>query len=143
MRKIIGQIREIGNGTSFDGGQGGYEYTVIQVDEQLLQKVKVSQSLDNFLKKARSSSDKVMLWTIYDNKKNRLVGIEFPDGKRYVTGWWQMKPITGMILATIGLALVVPGVVLWGYLLFVGLPMYRSYRSLIDEHSGTIVLDAS
>lgn len=143
MEKTCGHIAVLGNATIFAGGKGGFEYSIVQVNDQLLQNVKVSQALVNFLQIAHGTAEQVTLWTIREHKMRRLVAIELQNGKRYVTSWWQRKPAIAMIVATILLAFVIPGLILWAELLFVSLPMYRDYQSLISEKPGAIVLEDS
>lgn len=143
MEKIFGKITKLGNSTIFAGGRGGIQYSLVQVDDQLLQNVAVSQALDNFLTNAFDAGGEVTLWTIHisKTKMRRLVAIEFQNGKRYVSSWWQGNPYTGMIFATVLLGLVIPGLILWGVILFDTLPQYRSWQSLTTEKPDAIVLE--
>lgn len=98
MKKISGNLTLLGD--SITSG-AMTNYSVIEIGDQVLQKIKVPRGLDNFLTRALSQ---IGVTTIYLNGKV-LLGVTLPDGKTYCYDAKVWK-ITFVIFILVGLPLI-------------------------------------
>jgi hypothetical protein len=74
-------------------------YSVIEIGDQILQKIVVPNSLDNFLSRALAQQGRSKLYL----SRKVLCGVETPDGKVYC---YKAKPISGLIMCIVGIPLI-------------------------------------
>jgi len=95
MQVVEGNLILLGNATI----QGKItNYSVIEIGDRILQKVRVPRSLDNFLSRALQQNGST---TLYLNGKI-LCGVRTPEGKIYC---YKASPIAGFFLCVCGVPL--------------------------------------
>lgn len=96
MKIVEGNLSLLGNATI---QRHITQYTVIEIGDTVLQRVRVPTSLDNFLSRALKQSGNTKLFL---NGKV-LCGIQTPEGKLYC---YRAKPIAALILCAAGIPLI-------------------------------------
>ena len=74
-------------------------YSIIEIGDQVIQKIKVPNSLDNFLVKSLKQGGTTKLYL----SGSLLVGVTLSDGKSYC---YKAKPIAGLLILLIGIPLI-------------------------------------
>lgn len=96
MKVVEGNLTLLGNATIQNKITS---YSVLEIGDQILQKIKVPRSLDNFLSRAL---DQQGTTTLYFQGKI-LCGVRTPDGKIYC---YNARPVAGAILCVLGVPLI-------------------------------------
>jgi hypothetical protein len=97
MQKASGVLRTLGNSTVTSSNVA---YTVIEIGEEVLQKVDIPKPLDNFLRHGLESAEKTTLHLV----GRTILGVETPDGRRYFTNMssrLRRQSITMIVFAVI------------------------------------------
>jgi hypothetical protein len=93
MKKYQGIITRLGNGTI--GKNGITTYSIIEIGDTLLQKVKIPTSLDSFLTAGSTAT--------LHMRGSLLLGVDLANGKSYC---YKAKPLVGGLLALVGIPLI-------------------------------------
>jgi hypothetical protein len=125
-----GTLTLLGNSQS---EKGVTTYSIVEIKNsettKTIQKVKIDDSLDNFLRRALKSDDEVTLWLIDD----RIFGVQV-EGKAYL-----MRPNTsstnmGLIVIFGLLSLVIVGIPFLLKLLFSEIPAQKRWLAFVESY---------
>lgn len=93
MSTYQGEITSLGNSVTKNAIT---TYTIIEIGDQVIQKIKVPNSLDNFLVKSLQQGGTTKLYI----NGSMLVGVTLGNGKSYC---YKAKPISGLIIILFGI----------------------------------------
>lgn len=81
MREIVGVVKSLGASKVIHSNlnSGTVIYSTIEIGENILQKIGVARSLNNYLERALNVNSDVKFYLVGRD----IFGIEFPDGKIY------------------------------------------------------------
>lgn len=93
MSTYQGEITSLGNSVTKNAIT---TYTIIEIGDQVIQKIKVPNSLDNFLVKSLQQGGTTKLYI----NGSMLVGVTLGNGKSYC---YKAKPIAGLVIILFGI----------------------------------------